>query len=208
MLTALFNAEIPSARKGRKMAKVVTTENMQDHISDNILNVPNGAIITHSALEKAKASNIKISYNRNGDESMIRMITEMAAERLAERGIEPKERELNGIVSRVVSKVQEKGYTACSQTVPQGQIVLTAFGRDSIGVISSISHILSDKKISILDMNQRILKEFFTLIMILDPTNSETPFEDLNNTLQELAKQKNIKIITQLEEIFRYMHRV
>jgi ACT domain-containing protein len=190
------------------MATVVTTENMNQYITDSTLNVPQGAIVTHSAIERASKENIKLNYNTNEEEPLIRLITQITADRMAERGIDPQSRDLKIIVKKVLSAVQEKGYTSCSKTEPQGQIVLTAFGRDSIGVISSISSILSDYKASILDMNQRILKEFFTLIMILDFSKSDSSFEDLNNALQKLAQQKNIKIITQLEQIFRYMHRV
>ena len=46
--------------------------------------------------------------------------------------------------------------------------ILTVIGKDKVGIIAGISSELQELNINILDVNQTIMSEFFTMIMMLD----------------------------------------
>lgn len=191
------------------MAKVITTQNLDEYTTGQELIIPRGAILTHSAREAAVARKLRLIEGRNDDESLMRMVTEIAAERLKARGITPTREELAALVPKVIETIENRGYPACAQSgTASGNVVLTAFGRDSFGIIAAITAVLAECNISILDMNQRILQEFFSLVMILDLNRANVDFDTLRQRLDKVAEAKSIRIVTQLESIFKYMHRI
>ena len=46
--------------------------------------------------------------------------------------------------------------------------ILTVIGKDKVGIIAGVSSELQKLNINILDVNQTIMDEFFTMIMMLD----------------------------------------
>lgn len=89
-----------------------------------------------------------------------------------------------------------------------GRVILTAFGINSPGVVSSISKSLSDNNCDILDISQKILQEFFTMIMMIDITSSPKDLKDIQADMHCIAEKLSIKIYLQHEDIFRSMHRI
>ena len=89
-----------------------------------------------------------------------------------------------------------------------GRIILTSFGINHPGVDSSISSALSRTNCDIQDITQKILQEFFTMIMIVDITNSPKDLKGIQEDMNKIAGELNIKIYLQHEDVFRYMHRL
>ena len=55
--------------------------------------------------------------------------------------------------------------------------ILTVIGKDKVGIIAGVSNELQRLNINILDVNQTIIDEFFTMIMMLDLKLSNSNFE-------------------------------
>jgi len=89
-----------------------------------------------------------------------------------------------------------------------GRVILTSFGLNAPGVVSSISTALSDAKCDILDISQKIMQEFFTMIMMIDITNSPKDIKDLQEIMKNIAEKLKVKIYLQHEDVFRFMHRI
>ena len=89
-----------------------------------------------------------------------------------------------------------------------GRFILTAFGLNKPGVVFKITQILANNECDIQDLSQKILKEFFTMIMIVDITNAKLSFSELRDTFQKLDDELNIRIFIQHEDVFKYMHRI
>ncbi|OQY73632.1 MAG: hypothetical protein B6D45_07845 [Ignavibacteriales bacterium UTCHB3] len=62
--------------------------------------------------------------------------------------------------------------------------------------------------IDLQDITQRIMQDFYTLIMIIDITSSPKNLKEIQEALQKVADELNIKIYVQHEDIFRYMFRI
>lgn len=86
--------------------------------------------------------------------------------------------------------------------------IITVLGKDSTGIISSVSTILANSNINILDISQTILQEYFTMVMLVDLSNSNKSFKDLKNVLSIKEHELNLSINVQHEDIFNSMHNI
>lgn len=86
--------------------------------------------------------------------------------------------------------------------------ILTVIGRDKVGIIAGVSSELQKLNINILDVNQTIMGEFFTMIMMLDLKLSNNNFEEVKKTLELKGKELGVEVKIQREEIFNSMHTV
>lgn len=86
--------------------------------------------------------------------------------------------------------------------------VVTVLGKDRVGIISSVSGVLCDNEVNILDISQTILQGMFTMMMIVDVENSKLSIADLSAILDETGKKLGVEVKIQLEDIFQAMHRI
>lgn len=86
--------------------------------------------------------------------------------------------------------------------------IITVVGKDTIGIIAKVCNYLADNNMNILDISQTIVQEYFNMMMIVDMNNSDKPFGDVCNELEELGEGIGVKIKCQHEDIFNKMHRI
>ena len=86
--------------------------------------------------------------------------------------------------------------------------ILTVIGKDKVGIIAGISSELQKLNINILDVNQTIMGEFFTMIMMLDLKLSNDNFEKVKKILELKGKELGVEVKIQREEIFNSMYTV
>ena len=86
--------------------------------------------------------------------------------------------------------------------------VVTVIGKDTTGIIATVSNILSERKINILDINQSVLSDMFVMVMLVDISGSTVDFSALSNELSSLGDNIGLKILAMHEDIFNTMHRV
>ena len=92
--------------------------------------------------------------------------------------------------------------------ISSGRIILTAFGLNKPGIVAGVTKALGDSDCDIEDLSQRIMGDFFTMIMIVDISNSPKDLKDIQELMANVAASLKIKIYLQHEDVFRYMHRV
>lgn len=88
------------------------------------------------------------------------------------------------------------------------RIIIASFGMNRPGIVAAISAILAENVCSIEDMSQRIMQEFYTLIMIVDISACNADFAELTDKLKTVEEKLGVTILAQHEDVFRYMHRV
>jgi len=84
--------------------------------------------------------------------------------------------------------------------------ILTVIGQDKVGIIAGVSAKMLEFNINILDVNQTIMQDFFTMMMMLDCSNMKGNFDDIKVALAEEGKRLGVNIKIQREEIFKSMH--
>lgn len=86
--------------------------------------------------------------------------------------------------------------------------IVTVMGIDKKGIIAKVSTCLSENNINILDINQTIMQDLFTMVMLVDMAEAENKFADISNKLAEIGEELGVEVKIQHEEIFRSMHRI
>lgn len=88
------------------------------------------------------------------------------------------------------------------------RVIITILGRDQIGIIAWMTGRLAENSINVLDLSQTIVQGFFTMIMIVDVTQSSVSLAKLTETLQREGAERGLKVNVQHEDIFAFMHRI
>lgn len=86
--------------------------------------------------------------------------------------------------------------------------VITVIGKDKVGIIHSVSGILKENNINILDISQTIMGDIFTMVMMTDIDKSKVSFDSLSDKLVKAGEELGVKITICLEDIFNEMHRI
>lgn len=84
--------------------------------------------------------------------------------------------------------------------------ILTVIGKDKVGIIAGVSTELQKLEINIIDVNQTIMEEYFTMIMMLDLSKINTSFEEAKSSLLLKGTELGVDIKIQRSEIFNVMH--
>ncbi|HIS52711.1 MAG TPA: ACT domain-containing protein [Candidatus Onthomonas avicola] len=86
--------------------------------------------------------------------------------------------------------------------------IVTVIGQDRVGIIADVTALLAKNQINVLDISQTVLQDYFTMIMMVDTTESELPFAELAQLLAKEGEERALSIHIQREDIFNAMHRI
>ena len=86
--------------------------------------------------------------------------------------------------------------------------IVTVIGKDQVGIIAAVCAKLSDHGVNVLDISQTVLQEYFTMIMLVDASQSDLPFAQLAEALEAEGAERNLSLRIQREDIFNAMHRI
>jgi len=86
--------------------------------------------------------------------------------------------------------------------------IITVLGQDRVGIIASVSNLLAQNNINILDITQTTMQNVFTMIMHVDLEGSDASILEMSEKLSTLGKEICLEIRIQHEGIFNAMHRM
>lgn len=85
---------------------------------------------------------------------------------------------------------------------------ITVIGKDKVGIIHCVATVLKESNINILDINQTLMEDYFTMIMHVDLEKMNMEFNELKNKLENAGKKIDVFVKIQHEDIFRSMHTI
>ena len=86
--------------------------------------------------------------------------------------------------------------------------IITVMGSDRPGIIAGVTANLAENSINIEDISQTTMQGIFTMIMLVDMTNSKADVSSLSKELNAVGQSTGVTIAVQHEDIFNSMHRV
>mgnify|MGYP005796236793 FL=1 len=86
--------------------------------------------------------------------------------------------------------------------------IVTVLGKDQVGIIAAVCTLLADNNVNVLDISQTILREFFTMTMLVDVSACKLPFTVLSTLLENEVSKRGLAINDQREYIFDAMHKI
>lgn len=86
--------------------------------------------------------------------------------------------------------------------------VVIVVGMDQPGIVAAVAAYLAARNINIRDISQSFAHEFFTIIMIVEFTDSSGTIKEVEAELKDAVQDKNLFVSIQHEDVFRAMHRI
>ena len=80
--------------------------------------------------------------------------------------------------------------------------IVTVLGFDKPGIIAKVSTLLYECGVNILDINQTIMQEYFSMVMLVDVAPCTVSFHELKEALSKLGEELELSILCQHEDIF------
>ena len=138
-------------------------------------------------------------------EQELRKITLEAIEELGENATPQLVKE---VVEKAVRKLEGAEQPSQTSSSDSGRVILTSFGMNHPGIVAGITKALYEAGCDILDISQKILSDFYTMMMVINIGSSKKGLRELQETMNKVADELKVKIYLQHEDVFRYMHRV
>ena len=86
--------------------------------------------------------------------------------------------------------------------------VITVTGKDTTGIIATVSNVCAKNGANIIDISQSVLKEYFAMIMLVEIDGMDVSFVDFVDELETIGKEKGLVIQAMHEDLFNSMHKI
>lgn len=86
--------------------------------------------------------------------------------------------------------------------------IITVVGKDTVGILASVSELCAKHEVNIIEVSQSILQEMFCMIMLVDVSKCNVEFTAFAYEAEKLGENKALKINVMHEDIFNSMHRI
>jgi len=86
--------------------------------------------------------------------------------------------------------------------------IMTVTGVDRVGIIAKLATAMADSNINIVDVNQKIMEDYFVMTMAVDVSKAAIDMAKIRKRLDKIAAEMSLNINFQDENIFKVMHRV
>ena len=86
--------------------------------------------------------------------------------------------------------------------------IITVVGKDTVGILASVSELCAKHEVNIIEVSQSILQEMFCMIMLVDVSKCNVEFTAFADEAEKLGENKALKINVMHEYIFNSMHRI
>ena len=86
--------------------------------------------------------------------------------------------------------------------------IVTVIGKDRVGIIAGVCSLLAENGVNVLDISQTVMRDYFTMIMLVDASGCQTDFAQLSELLKTRGEEQELSIRIMREDIFEAMHRI
>lgn len=86
--------------------------------------------------------------------------------------------------------------------------IITVTGIDGVGIVASVSSVCAEYGVSINDISQSVIGEYFAMIMVANIDRITVPFNEFVDKIEAAGKEKGLVISAMHEDIFASMHRI
>jgi len=86
--------------------------------------------------------------------------------------------------------------------------IVTVTGVDRVGIIAKLATACAKANINIVDVNQKIMEDYFVMTMAVDIAEANIDTEKIKKRFDRISKEMSLAITFQDESIFKAMHRI
>ena len=97
---------------------------------------------------------------------------------------------------------------ATSNESTKNHAIVTILGKDRSGIVAAVASTLADANVNIMNISQTIMDGIFVMTMQVDLEKATAEFTQIQEALNRVAKDMNLQIVMQREEVFNFMYRL
>ncbi len=86
--------------------------------------------------------------------------------------------------------------------------ILSVVGKDTVGILASVSTKCAEYKANVIDVSQTVIDEYFAMFMFINIDKLTINFNDFVDEVVQLGKDKGLEIHVMHEDIFNLMHKI
>jgi ACT domain-containing protein len=88
------------------------------------------------------------------------------------------------------------------------RFIITVIGIDKIGIVASITKVMADFNVNIVDISQTIMEDLFTMIMLAGVDSENFDLASFQKAMVVEGEELGVEVRVQHEDAFRFMHRI
>ena len=85
--------------------------------------------------------------------------------------------------------------------------VVSVLGADRVGIVAGITNVLARHNVNIVDISQTVVRDIFSMIMVVDLSKADVDIGQLRKELEE-GKRLGVMVAIYHIDVFRYMQRI
>jgi ACT domain-containing protein len=86
--------------------------------------------------------------------------------------------------------------------------VITVVGKDTLGIVAKISGACFEYGANIVDITQKVMREYFTMILLVELDALCVSFSDFADKMAQVGLEMGLDVKVMHEDIFNSMHRI
>jgi ACT domain-containing protein len=86
--------------------------------------------------------------------------------------------------------------------------VVSVLGADRVGIVAGITSVLARHNVNIVDISQTVVRDIFSMIMVVDLSKADVDIGQLRKELEEEGKRLGVMVGIYHIDVFRYMQRI
>lgn len=86
--------------------------------------------------------------------------------------------------------------------------VVSVIGKDTVGILAKVSAVCMTYNLNVVEVTQSVLQEFFAMIMLVDISAANAPFDAVSDAFAKLGEENGLTIRIMHEDIFNSMHTI
>ena len=86
--------------------------------------------------------------------------------------------------------------------------IVTVVGKDRVGIIAGVCTALANYHVNVLDINQTVMQDYFTMMMVTEISECNVPLAQLVTDMAKVGEDMGLSIRVQRADIFDAMHRI
>jgi len=87
-------------------------------------------------------------------------------------------------------------------------VVVSVLGADKVGIVAGIASVLARHNANIVDISQTVVKDIFSMVMIVDVSKADVDIAALRRELEEEGRRLGVMVAVHHIDVFRYMQRI
>ncbi|MFB6490133.1 MAG: ACT domain-containing protein [Thermoproteus sp. AZ2] len=87
-------------------------------------------------------------------------------------------------------------------------VVVSVLGADRVGIVAAVAGALAKHNANIVDIAQTVVRDIFSMVMIVDISKADVDIGALRAELEEVGKRLGVMVAVHHIDVFRYMQRI